>query len=184
MYPVGTAIEKMEKVEVTLEMAAVYKGVPVGPAIINCTHPACKKSSFKGVGVFNNQGILSDTSFACINGYGWGYSSSKMVNGRPAANSYRTYFFPKATTLPVDSSNTDVTAWTNFTGHVDILNNSQGQGKELLPDGNIYIGDSKNGSETVGKFYKMKKDGTYTQHECVNGNLGKEVSKGHKIRHK
>ena len=74
MYPVGTAIEKMEKVEVTLEMAAVYKGVPVGPAIINYTHPENKWLSFKGVGVFNNDGILSDTSFACINADGWGYS--------------------------------------------------------------------------------------------------------------
>ena len=53
-------------------MAAVYKGVPVGPAIINYTHPEYKDYSFKGVGVFNNEGILSDTSFACINANGWG----------------------------------------------------------------------------------------------------------------
>jgi len=119
----------MEKVEVTLEMAAVYKGVPVGPAIINYTHPQDKVHSFKGVGVFNNQGILSDTSFACIAANGSGFSYSKMVNGRPAANSYRTAFFPKRTTRPIDSSNTDVTAWTWFTAHVDILNNFQGQGK-------------------------------------------------------
>ncbi len=133
MYPVGTAIEKMEKVEVTLEMAAVYKGVPVGPAIINCTHPQHRDYSFKGVGVFNNEGILSDTSFACIDANGYGYSLSKMVNGRPAANSYGTLFFTKGTTRPVDSSNTDVTAWTWFTAHVDILNMPQGQGKGLLP---------------------------------------------------
>ena len=103
-------------------MAAVYKGVPVGPAIINYTHPQDKAHSFKGVGVFNNEGILSDTSFACIDANGYGYSYSKMVNGRPAANSYRTTFYPKGVTLPVDSSNTDVTAWTYSTGHVDILN--------------------------------------------------------------
>ena len=72
-YPVGTSIEKMEKVEVTLEIAAVYKGFPVGPAIINYTDPEDKGYSFKGVGVFSNEGILSDTSFACIckDGYGW-----------------------------------------------------------------------------------------------------------------
>ena len=64
----------MEKVEVTLEMAAVYKGVPVGPAIINYTDPKDKDFSFKGVGVFNNEGILSDTSFACITANGYGYS--------------------------------------------------------------------------------------------------------------
>jgi hypothetical protein len=64
----------MEKVEVTLEMAAVYKGVPVGPAIINYTHPQDKPRSFKGVGVFNNEGILSDTSFACITANGYGCS--------------------------------------------------------------------------------------------------------------
>ena len=110
-------------------MAAVYKGVPVGPAIINYTRSQDKDHSFKGVGVFNNQGILSDTSFACITADGYGYSYSKMVNGRPAANSYCTAFFPKGTTRPVDSSNTDVTAWTFSTGHVDILNNFQGQGK-------------------------------------------------------
>jgi hypothetical protein len=80
----------MEKVEVTLEMAAVYKGVPVGPAIINYTDPEDEWLSFKGVGVFNNEGILSDTSFACITADGIGFSLSKMVNGRPAANSYRT----------------------------------------------------------------------------------------------
>ena len=165
-------------------MAAVYKGVPVGPAIINYTHPASKFNSFKGVGVFNNQGILSDTSFACINADGYGFSYSKMVNGRPAANSYCTLFYPKGTTLPVDSSNTDVTAWTQFTGHVDILNNNQGIGKLLSPNGDIYIGDYKNDSATDGKYYFMQKDGTYTQHELVNGNLGNEVSKGHKFRHK
>jgi len=107
-----------------------------------------------------------------------------MVNGRPAANSYRTNFFSKGTTQPVDSSNTDVTAWTQFTGHIDILNNNQGQGKVLTPKGDIYIGDYKNDKRTDGKYYKMQKDGTYTQHEYVNGNLGKEVSKGHKLRHK
>ena len=112
-------------------MAAVYKGVPVGPAIINYTHPQDTLHSFKGVGVFNNEGILSDTSFACINANGTGLSYSKMVNGRPAANSYCTLFFAKGETRPVDSSNTDVTAWTQFTGHVDILNNFQGQGKVL-----------------------------------------------------
>ena len=74
MYPVGTAIEKMEKVDVTLEMAAVYKGVPVGPAIINYTHPKDKVHSFKEVGVFKNEGILSDTSFACITANGYGFS--------------------------------------------------------------------------------------------------------------
>ena len=123
----------MEKVEATLEMAAVYKGVPVGPAIINYNHPQDKGLSFKGLGVFNNDGILSDTSFACIAANGYGYSLSKMVNGRPAANSYCTAFFPKGATRPVDSSNTDVTAWTWFTAHVDNLNLPQEQGKGLLP---------------------------------------------------
>jgi hypothetical protein len=174
----------MEKVEVTLEMAAVYKGVPVGPAIINYTDPEEKAYSFKGVGVFNNEGILSDTSFPCITADGCGLSFSKMVNGRPAAICYGTLFFPKGTTRPVDSSNTDVTAWTAVTAHVDILNNSQGQGKVLLTNGDIYIGDYKNDKRNDGKYYKMQKDGTYTQHEYVNGKVGKEVSKGHKFRHK
>ena len=131
-------------------MAAVYKGVPVGPAIINYTHPENKWLSFKGVGVFNNDGILSDTSFACTLGNGYGYSLRKMMNGRPADNSYRTIFFPKGMTQTVDSSHTDGTAWTQFTGHVDILNNPQGQGKFLASDGDIYIGDYKNDRRTVG----------------------------------
>ncbi len=134
--------------------------------------------------MFNNEGILSDTSFACINADGIGHSLSKMVNGRPAANSYCTTFFPKGTTRPVDSSNTDVTAWTQFTAHVDILNNIQGQSKFLTPKGDIYIGDYKNDSGTDGKYYEMQKDGTYTQHDYVNGKVGKEISKGHKLRHK
>ncbi len=56
----------MEKIEATLVITALYKGVPIGPAIIKYTDPKEKLLTFKGVGVLNNQGKLENTQFACI----------------------------------------------------------------------------------------------------------------------
>ena len=78
----------MDKVEVTLEMCTLYKGVPYGLALI-------KHSDFKGIGVFND-GKLTGAPFTCVYG-GYGYSFSKMENGRPADNSYYTNFYPNGT---------------------------------------------------------------------------------------
>jgi hypothetical protein len=72
-------------------MCTVYKGVPYGLAIIKYSYPDNKELSFKGVGVFN-QGRLTNSSFTCITGDGIGLSFTKMDNGRPADNSYATFF--------------------------------------------------------------------------------------------
>ena len=96
--------------------------MPIGPAIIEYIDLIEKGLSFKGVGVLNNEGKLDNTQFACIRGNGYGYSFNKMVNGRPAINSYCTTFYPKDYTIPVDSlaNKTDVSGWTYFNGIVNI----------------------------------------------------------------
>jgi hypothetical protein len=77
----------MNKIEVTLEMCTLFNGIPNGIAIIQFTHPKFKKQSFKGVGVFED-GQLHNAPFSCIEETGAGYSFSKMLNGRPADNSF------------------------------------------------------------------------------------------------
>jgi hypothetical protein len=64
-------IDEMLKIEVTLELCTVYKGVPYGLAIIKYSHPDNKDLSFRGVGVFT-QGKLSNSSFSCVKGSGYG----------------------------------------------------------------------------------------------------------------
>ncbi len=85
-YDKETAIKNMEKVEVTLKMCTLYKGVPYGLALI-------KHSDFKGIGVFN-EGKLTGGPFTCVRSDGWRFSFSKMENGRPADNIYHTSFYP------------------------------------------------------------------------------------------
>jgi spermidine/putrescine-binding protein len=84
----------MQNIEVTLEICTIYKGTPYGLAIIKYSHPDNNFLSFKGVGVFN-QGKLTNSSFSYIGGDGFGYSYTKMENGRPVENSYATFFNPK-----------------------------------------------------------------------------------------
>ena len=43
----------MAKIKVILKMCTLLKGVPYGPALIECTFPEEKGNSFKGVGVFD-----------------------------------------------------------------------------------------------------------------------------------
>ncbi len=121
-YNEGTPLESMDRIEATLVITALYKGVPIGPAIIEYTDRKEKWLSFKGVGVLNNEGKLDNTQFACIRGDGFGYLFDKMMNGRPAPKSYRTLFYPKDSTIPVDSltKKTDVSGWTWLTGLVNI----------------------------------------------------------------
>ena len=97
---------------VTLEMCTLFKGVPSGLALIQYTHPEDKHLSFKGVGIFND-GILTNTPFTCIDGNGIGYSFSKMENGRPADNSYYTFFNENGCEQHVYSlkEKTDITGW-------------------------------------------------------------------------
>ena len=67
-----TQLEKIEKIEVTLEICTLYKGVPYGLSLISYTNPNDEESSFKGIGVFN-QGKLNSAPFTCIDGDGWSY---------------------------------------------------------------------------------------------------------------
>jgi hypothetical protein len=53
IYDKEINIEEMDKIEVTLELCTVYKGVPYGLAIIKYSHPYKIGLSFKGVGIFN-----------------------------------------------------------------------------------------------------------------------------------
>ena len=62
----------MEKIEVTLEICTLYKGVPSGLAVIQYTNPKNKSFSFKGLGFFNN-GKLNNAPFTAVNGNGYGY---------------------------------------------------------------------------------------------------------------
>ena len=145
-YYEGTPLESMDKIEATLVITALYKGVPIGPSIIEFTDPKDNMWSFKGVGVLNNQGKLDNTQFACINGTGYGHSYNKMVNGRPAPNSYHIGFNPKDLTIPVCSltNKSDVSGWTRFTVPVNIHGKADGIGKIWKDNGNVYIGKFKN----------------------------------------
>jgi hypothetical protein len=79
----------METVEVIISMCTMLKGVPHGFAFIECTDHDDKRLQFKGIGIFNH-GKLESGPFVCIDGEGWGYSFTKMQNGRPEDNSYST----------------------------------------------------------------------------------------------
>ena len=43
----------MDKIEVTLEVCTLYKGIPYGLSLISFKDPNDKSSSFKGIGFFN-----------------------------------------------------------------------------------------------------------------------------------
>jgi hypothetical protein len=60
-YDEGTSLERMDKIEATLVITTLYKGVPIGPAIIEYTDPKNKMLTFKGVGELNVQGKLHNT---------------------------------------------------------------------------------------------------------------------------
>jgi hypothetical protein len=52
-YDSSIPIEGMTKVKVSLKLCTLIKGVPNGPAYIECTIPGDELNSFKGVGVFD-----------------------------------------------------------------------------------------------------------------------------------
>ena len=86
--------------------------MPHGLASIKYEHPGNDSNSFNGVGIFNN-GKLQNTPFSCINRAGWGFSLTKMQNGRPADGSYLTLFNGDGRTQNVESleTETDVSGW-------------------------------------------------------------------------
>lgn len=91
-YNYQTSIENMTKIEVTLQLCTFYRGVSFGLTLIRYKDPQSKSLSFKGIGVFN-KGKLHETSFVCIDDYGNGTLFSRMVDGRPALDSYCTWFY-------------------------------------------------------------------------------------------
>ena len=52
-YDSSIPIEELPKVKVSLKLCTLLKGVPNGPAYIECTIPGNEYRSFKGVGVFD-----------------------------------------------------------------------------------------------------------------------------------
>jgi hypothetical protein len=65
----------LPKYKVSLKLCTLLKGVPNGPAYIECTIPGDKFNSFKGVGVFD-QGRLHMGPFTAILGTGEVFSFS------------------------------------------------------------------------------------------------------------
>ncbi len=53
MHYEETAIEEMDKVEVTLEICTLSKGIPYGLSLISYNNPKNGYLSFKGIGIFN-----------------------------------------------------------------------------------------------------------------------------------
>jgi hypothetical protein len=89
LYDTDKAIDKMDWISVTLEICTIYNDFPHGIALIQYTDPNIYGLSFRGVGVFVH-GKLHNAPFTYVNGNGYGYSFSKMENGRPADGSYFT----------------------------------------------------------------------------------------------
>ena len=176
----------MDQIEVLLEICTTLYGVPVGLALINYKNLSDKYKSFKGMGIFN-EGKLHNGSFTCINGFGRGYLYSKMLHGRPADNSYVTYFYKPGEKQPVNSIDVrvDVSGWQYFSGQIDKENRNNGKGKIWSGDGSVFIGEYNDNFRTEGSKYELQPDGTHTlyQVKCdVNSKeVKKEVSKGHHI---
>ncbi len=101
VYRDDTPIDEMDQIELNVSICTLFEGMPHGLAAIQYEDPDDKFESFTGIGVFN-YGKLDNTPFTCLRGDGFGYSFSKMQNGRPANGSVYTMF------------NED--GWTQYTG--------------------------------------------------------------------
>jgi len=64
--PILLPMDKINWFEMTLELCTTFKGKPFGPAVISFTHDSNKSLSFRGVGTFNEEGVLSNGPFFCI----------------------------------------------------------------------------------------------------------------------
>ena len=110
-YNKNTTFEEMEKIEVTLELCTIHKNMPFGPAIITYTDSERESKSFKGAGVFDEEGELK--TFTAMEGNRWGFLMNNMHHGRPKHHSYYTEFYPQGYTANVHSikEKTDVSGW-------------------------------------------------------------------------
>lgn len=122
-------------------MCTFYKGVLFGLTLINYKDPFSKTLSFKGIGVFNN-GVLHDTPFLFINGYGDAKLFSRMIDGRPADKSYSTWFCEKKAKMHVYSlqNETLVSGCQFFSGQVNMHGERHGFAKKWSNNGSIYLG--------------------------------------------
>jgi len=143
--------EEMEVIEATVSLCAQYKGVPIGPALIQYQHPDYKGLSFKGVGVFNQHGQLHNTAFSCLEGDGYGRLYTNMQEGRPAHHSHMSWFYPDGHTACVTSKETesDVSGWQCYSGQTDKQGRLSGHGKWWYEySGDVYIGGWEKGNQT------------------------------------
>ena len=75
----------------TLELCTIDKNKPFGPAIITYTDSERESNSFKGAGVFDEEGELK--TFTAMEGNGYGFLMNNMHLGRPKHHSYYTKFY-------------------------------------------------------------------------------------------
>jgi hypothetical protein len=143
--------EEMEVIEATVSLCAQYKGVPIGPALIQYQHPKYEHYSFKGVGVFNQHGQLHNTAFSCLRGDGYGELLTNMQEGRPAHHSHCSWFCRDGYTAYVTSKETksDVSGWQYYSGQTDKQGRASGHGKEWHDySGDVYISGYEKGNRT------------------------------------
>jgi len=140
----------MEVIEATVSLCAQYKGVPIGPALIQYQQPKDKKYSFKGVGVFNQHGQLHNTAFSIIRGDGYGRLYTNMQEGRPAHHSHCSSFNPDGYTANVTSKETesDVSGWQFYSGQTDKQGRLSGHGKWWYDSGDVDIGGYEKNDQT------------------------------------
>ena len=154
--------QQTNSIEVTLELCTILKGKPYGLAIIQFTHPIMERKSFRGIGVFNEQGVLNDAQFTYLKGDGSGYSFSKMIDGRPAEGSYATQFKSEGDTQNVDTlkKKVDVGGWQSYSAQINKQGKQNGLGKQWFLDGSIFTGKFQNGFKTEGLKTELEQDGT------------------------
>ncbi len=106
--------------------------------------------SFKGVGMFNQNGQLHNTAFSCLIGNGYGGLFTNMQEGRPAHHSYWSLFYPDGETAYVNSKETesDVSGWQYYSGQTDKLARPSRHGKYWKDSGNVYIGGREKNNQT------------------------------------
>ena len=144
----------------------------MGITKISYKNPNDKYKSFEGVGMFYD-GQLHNGSFTCINGFGRGYLYNNMQFGRPAENTYITYFNKPGEKQLVDTAGTrvDVSGLQYYSGQLDKENRNNGKGKIWSPDGSVFIGEYKDDFKTQGHMYELQPNGTYTLYD-LKCNLG------------
>jgi hypothetical protein len=106
-----------------------------------------------------------------------------MLNGRPADESYLTYFYGADLS---QKQNVASTGGQYYTIQVDKERRLNGQGKAWRDDGSVYVGGYKNGNRTEGKTLEVQSDRTIKLFQVKYDEKGvkevekKEVDRSHK----